>query len=92
MPPTARIYLRNSSDRQAKAATIRAQRPGCEAIAARLGNQHAPRASEVHRLLERVPDALLVPIAALGGPAAASAVRCSATPNSAPTSPSAAWS
>ncbi len=37
MPPVARIYLRNSSDRQAKAATIRGQRPGCEAIAARLG-------------------------------------------------------
>ncbi|MFN7954758.1 MAG: hypothetical protein U0610_23740 [bacterium] len=49
--------------------------PRARAIAARLGNQHAPRASEVHRLLERVPDALLVPIAALGGPAAASAVR-----------------
>lgn len=37
MPPVARIYLRNSSDRQVKAATIRAQRPGCEAIAARAG-------------------------------------------------------
>lgn len=37
MPPVARVYLRNSSDRQAKAATIRAQRPDCGALAERLG-------------------------------------------------------
>ena len=34
--PVARIYLRNSSDKQAKAATINAQRPDCRALAARV--------------------------------------------------------
>lgn len=33
----ALVYLRNSSDKQAKAATIRAQRPDCAALAATVG-------------------------------------------------------
>lgn len=49
--------------------------PRAHAIAARLGNQHTLRPSEVYRLLDRVPAALLVPIAAFGGPSAAFAVR-----------------
>ncbi len=33
----ARVYLRNSTDKQAKAATIKAQRPECSALAKQLG-------------------------------------------------------
>lgn len=44
--PVARIYLRNSSDRQAKAATIRAQRPDCGAFAERLGLEAVEYADE----------------------------------------------
>jgi tRNA nucleotidyltransferase (CCA-adding enzyme) len=49
--------------------------PRARSIAAKLGNQHAVRPSDAFRLLREVPGAVLVTIAALGGPAASSAVR-----------------
>ena len=67
--PRARIYLRNSSDKQARAATIDAQRPDCHKLAARVApgwevveyadegvSGDAPLAERVklHRLLAEV--------------------------------------
>jgi len=40
------LYLRNSTDRQARAATIDAQRPDCRALAARLGAEETTEYAE----------------------------------------------